>query len=161
MGLTFYKLWYSSIPKEFQWRDSDQFDLQENSRMEGTSFSNEVGQSEWHDSVETHMADSQYQCDSDASVMNDRKISRDVGFNEDRGVFMEVDVNHNREKPDQNFHSQGFYLNSEEHEGMGDPFPNSGGHTQDTLYDLGKFFYFLINHVQEKICSCGCIPAHT
>ncbi|XP_057435132.1 uncharacterized protein LOC130727876 [Lotus japonicus] len=134
MGLTFYKLWYSSIPKEFQWRDSDQFDLQENSRMEGTSFSNEVGQS---DTVETHMADSQFQCDLDASVMNDRKISREVGVNEDTAVFVEDDNHHTREKPDQTFQLQGFYLNSEERQGVGGPFSNSGGLTQDTLHALG------------------------
>ncbi|KAG4383148.1 hypothetical protein GLYMA_13G009900v4 [Glycine max] len=44
MGLTFYELWYSSIPKEFQ--------------------------SERYNSVESHMADSQSRRDSDASVMN-------------------------------------------------------------------------------------------
>ncbi|KAJ1423149.1 TAF RNA polymerase I subunit A [Sesbania bispinosa] len=144
MGLTFYELWYSSIPIEFQWRHSDQFDMKENSHMEGTSFKNEVGQSEWHNTVESHMADSQYQGDSDSSVMNDRKISRDVGFDEDKGAYMEVDVNHRREKPHQNFQSEGFYMNSEEHEGMGDPFSNNGGLTQDTLYALGGLDLWLL-----------------
>lgn len=135
MGLTFYELWYSSIPKEFQWRNSDQFDSQENSDMEGTSFNNETVQSEMYNSVESHMADSQSQRDSDASVMNDMKISGDVVFNED----MEVDAN-KREKPHQNFQPEGFYLNSEEHKGFGDPFSNNGGLTQDILYGLGKSF---------------------
>ncbi|TKY49144.1 hypothetical protein E2542_SST26570 [Spatholobus suberectus] len=132
MGLTFYELWYSSIPKEFQWRNSDLFDLQENSHMEGTSFSNETGQSERYNSVESHMADSQCQCDSDASIMNDKQISRNVVSNED----MEVDAN-KRENPHQNFQPEGFYLNSEEHKGFGDPFSNTGGLTQDILYGLG------------------------
>ncbi|KAH1214768.1 hypothetical protein GmHk_13G036055 [Glycine max] len=70
MGLTFYELWYSSIPKEFQVRNSDQFHLQENSDMEEASFSNENVQSERYNSVESHMADSQSRRDSDASVMN-------------------------------------------------------------------------------------------
>lgn len=141
MGLTFYELWYSSIPEEFQWRDSDQSDLQEDSHMEGTSFSNGVGQSEWHNTVESHMTDSQYQCDSDASVMNGRHISRGVSLNKDTRVSMEVDANQKREKSHQNFQPEGFYLNSEEHEGMGDPFSNGGGLAQDTLYALGKFLF--------------------
>ncbi|KAL2589542.1 hypothetical protein GLYMA_13G272600v4 [Glycine max] len=139
MGLTFYELWYSSIPKEFQWRNSDQFDSQENSDMEGTSFNNETVQSEMYNSVESHMADSQSQRDSDASVMNDMKISGDVVFNED----MEVDAN-KREKPYQNVQPEGFYLNSEEHKGFGDPFSNNGGLTQDILYGLGGLDSWLL-----------------
>ncbi|RDY02384.1 hypothetical protein CR513_14158, partial [Mucuna pruriens] len=139
MGLTFYELWYSSIPKEFQRRNSDQFDLQENSHMEGTSFSNETGQSERYNSVESHMADSECQRDSDPSIMNDKQISRNVVFNED----MEVDVN-KREKPHQNFHPEGFYLNSEEHKEFGDPFSNIGDLTQDTLYGLGGLDLWLL-----------------
>ncbi|KAL5132504.1 hypothetical protein HKD37_12G035161 [Glycine soja] len=128
MGLTFYELWYSSIPKEFQWRNSDQFDLQENSDMEGTSFNNETVQSERYNSVESHMADSQSLRDSDASVMNDKKISGDVVFNEDM----------------ENFQPEGFYLNSEEHKGFGDPFSNNGGLTQDILYGLGELDLWLL-----------------
>ena len=89
MGLTFYELWYSSIPKEFQVRNSDQFHLQENSDMEEASFSNENVQSERYNSVESHMADSQSRRDSDASVMNGKQISGDVVFNEN----MEIDAN--------------------------------------------------------------------
>ncbi|KAK7335107.1 hypothetical protein VNO80_26878 [Phaseolus coccineus] len=137
MGLTFYELWYSSIPKEFQWRNSDQFDLQENSNMEETSFTNKTGQSEQYNSVESHMADSHCQRDSDASIMNNKHISRDVIFNED----MEVDTN-KRENPHQNFQPEGFYLNSEEQKGYRDPFSNSGGLTQDILYGLGKMGRF-------------------
>lgn len=136
MGLTFYELWYSSIPKEFQRRNSDQIDMQENSHMEGTSFSNETGQSERYNSVESHMADSQCPRNSDASVMNDKQLTRDVvAINED----MEVDAN-KIEKQLENFQPEGFYLNSEERKEFGDPFSISRGLTQDTLHGLGKLF---------------------
>ncbi|CAJ1958235.1 unnamed protein product [Sphenostylis stenocarpa] len=131
MGLTFYELWYSSIPKEFQWRNSDQVDMRKNSQMEETSFMNETEQSEWYHSVESHMADSQCQRDSDASIMNDKHISKDVVFSED----MEVGTI-KREKPHQNFQPEGFYLNSEEQKGFEDPFSISGGLTEDILHGL-------------------------
>ncbi|XP_027342750.1 uncharacterized protein LOC113855340 [Abrus precatorius] len=143
MGLTFYELWYSSIPIEFQWRNSDQFDLLENSHTEGTSNSNDTGQSEWHNTVESHMADSQLRQDSDASVMNDKQISMDIDFNEEMGVFMDVDVNHKIEKPHQNFQPEGFYLNSED-KGIEDPFSDGGGLTQDTLNALGGLDLWLL-----------------
>ncbi|ESW21412.1 hypothetical protein PHAVU_005G068700 [Phaseolus vulgaris] len=139
MGLTFYELWYSSIPKEFQWRNSDQFDLQENSHMEETSFTNKTGLSEQYKSVESHMADSCCQRDSDASIMNNKHISRDVVLNED----MEVGTN-KRENQHQNFQPEGFYLNSEEQKGCRDPFSNSGGLTQDILYGLGGLDLWLL-----------------
>ena len=135
MGLTFYELWYSSIPKEFQWRNSDQFDLKENSHMEETLFTNKTGQSERYNSVESHMANSHCQRDSDASIVNDKHISRDVVLSED----MEIGTN-KREKSHQNFEPEGFYLNSEEQKGFADPFSNSGGLTQDILYGLGKVY---------------------
>ena len=136
MGLTFYELWYSSIPEEFQWRNSDQFDLQENSNMEETSFTNKTGQSERYNSVESHVVDSHCPRDSDASIMNDKHISRDVVFSED----IEVGTN-KREKLQQNFQPEGFYLNSEEQKGFGDPFSNNGGLTQDILYGLGRYSF--------------------
>jgi len=142
MGLTFYELWYSGIPEVFKWRDLDQFDRQENSHTEGTSFSNRVGhcqensltegisfssrvgQSEWHNSVESHMADSQYQCDSDSSVMN----SGEIGNNKDMIDSMDVDANHRREK---SHPIDGFSLTSDENP------------TQDILHhNLGKIFVF-------------------
>nr|KYP35376.1 hypothetical protein KK1_043594 [Cajanus cajan] len=131
MGLTFYELWYSSISKEFQWRNSDQFDLQENSHMEGTSFNNETGQLEWFNSVESHMAESQYQHDSDASVMNDKQISRNVVFNEE-------------------MKQEGFYLSSEEQR-SGDPFSNSRDLPHDTLLALcGLDLWLLPLHFSDE-----------
>ncbi|CAJ1972288.1 unnamed protein product [Sphenostylis stenocarpa] len=139
MGLTFYELWYSSIPKEFQWRNSDQVDMRKNSQMEETSFMNETEQSEWYHSVESHMADSQCQRDSDASIMNDKHISKDVVFSEDMRV-----VTIKREKPHQNFQPEGFYLNSEEQKGFEDPFSISGGLTEDILHGLGGLDLWLL-----------------
>ncbi|XP_017424807.2 uncharacterized protein LOC108333857 [Vigna angularis] len=138
MGLTFYELWYSSIPKEFQWRNTDHFDMQENSHIE-ISFTNKTGQSERYNSVESHMAESHCQRDSDVSIMNDKHISRDVVFSED----IEVGTN-KREKTHQNFQPEGFYLNSEEQNGFGDPFSNNGGLTQDILHGLGGIDLWLL-----------------
>ncbi|KEH38654.1 hypothetical protein MTR_2g078390 [Medicago truncatula] len=132
MGLTFYELWYSGIPDVFKWRDLDQIDRQENSHTEGTSFSNRVGhcqenshtegisfsnrvgQSEWYNSVESHMADSQYQCDSDSSVMGGGQISGEIGTNKDMIVSMDVDTNHRREKSHPIIEVGGFSLTSDE-----------------------------------------------
>ncbi|MED6207780.1 hypothetical protein PIB30_038786 [Stylosanthes scabra] len=134
MGLTFYTLWYSSIPKVFQWTDSDEADWQECSHMEGLSISNGVRQSKWRNTVESFLANSQSHCESDTSVLKDKHISRDVGFNNDVGVSMEVDVDHRREASHQNLKlEEGFHLKSEGNEGSGDSFPNNGGLTQDTL----------------------------
>ncbi|MED6157668.1 hypothetical protein PIB30_025446 [Stylosanthes scabra] len=134
MGLTFYTLWYSSIPKVFQWIDSDEADWQECSHMEGLSISNEVRQSKWRNTVESFLANSQSHCESDPSVLKDKHISRDVEFNNDVGVSMEVDVDHRREASHQNLHlEEGFHLKSEGNEGSGDSFPKDGGLTQDTL----------------------------
>ncbi|XP_057724144.1 uncharacterized protein LOC130940111 [Arachis stenosperma] len=134
MGLTYYTLWYSSIPEEFQWKDSDQADLQKYSRMEGPSISNEVGQSEWHNTVESFLANSQSHCESDTSVLKDKHISRDVGFNNGVGESMEIDVDHRRKASHQNLQpGEGFRSKSEENEGSRDSFSNHGGLTQDTL----------------------------
>ncbi|XP_058779567.1 uncharacterized protein LOC131653446 [Vicia villosa] len=144
LGLTFYERWYSSIPEEFQWRDLDQVDGQENSRMEGTSFSNKVRQSEWRNTVESHMTDSQTQCYSDSSVMNNRQMSKDVGPSNDMIVPMNVKANHKREKPRQIFQPRDFYLGSDENQVTGDPFSNSGGHTQEILNALGRLDLWLL-----------------
>ncbi|GAU29662.1 hypothetical protein TSUD_53140 [Trifolium subterraneum] len=139
MGLTFYELWYSSsIPDEFKWRDLDQIEGQENSHTEGTSFSNNVGQSEWHNSVQSHMADSQYQCNSDSSVMNNRQISKEIGFNKDMIVAMDVDANHKREKSHHIIQPESFYMISDESQGIGDPSSNIRVFTQHDLYALGR-----------------------
>ncbi|KAI4322983.1 hypothetical protein L6164_022628 [Bauhinia variegata] len=139
IGLTFYELWYSCIPQEFQWRDSDLLDSPGSSQIVGTKFSNQVARSEWHNSVESHMADSNDPNNSDTSVMNDKSRPKDVEFSHDMEVSMDVDIKDHREKPVQNVQPQGFYLNSEENTGNGDPYANHGGHMQDvsSLYALG------------------------
>ncbi|KAL1350076.1 uncharacterized protein [Arachis hypogaea] len=144
MGLTYYTLWYSSIPEEFQWKDSDQADLQKYSRMEGPSISNEVGQSEWHNTVESFLANSQSHCESDTSVLKDKHISRDVGFINGVGESMEIDVDHRRKASHQNLQpGEGFRSKSEENEGSRDSFSNHGGLTQDTLNVIRQLDWWL------------------
>ncbi|WJX68513.1 hypothetical protein P8452_52873 [Trifolium repens] len=142
MGLTFYELWYSSsIPDEFKWRDLDQIEGQEDSHTEGTSFSNKAGPSEWHNSVQSHMADSQYRCDSDSSVMNNRQISKEIGLNKGMIVAMEVDANHKREKSHHIIQPENFYISDESQE-IEDP-SNIRVLTQDDLYALGRLDLWL------------------
>lgn len=59
MGLTYYEMWYSGIPKEFMKKNLDQIDSQEKSHTEGTSFSDGVGQSEWHNREDLDQIDGQ------------------------------------------------------------------------------------------------------
>ncbi|XP_045801286.1 uncharacterized protein LOC123895116 [Trifolium pratense] len=143
MGLTFYELWYSSsIPDEFKWRDLDQIEGQENSHTEGTSFSNKSRQSEWHNSVQSHMADSQYQCYSDSSVMNKRQISKEIGLSKDMIVAMEVDANLKRETSHHIIQPENFYMMSDESQGIEKP-SNIRVFTQDDLYALGRLDLWL------------------
>ncbi|XP_028755527.1 uncharacterized protein LOC114742677 [Neltuma alba] len=139
MGLVFYELWYSCIPKEFQWRDLDEIDSPRTSYIEGDEFSNQRGQSEWHNTVETHIGEAFYKCDSNSSVCNDKKISVDAGVDQDMSAPMEINVDHQREKPLSNFQPQGFYMDSEEHTENGDSDFNNRFHMQDasSLYALG------------------------
>ncbi|KAK4255856.1 hypothetical protein QN277_008795 [Acacia crassicarpa] len=138
IGLVFYELWYSGIPKEFQLRDLDQADSPQTSYIEGDEFSNQHGQSEWHNTVETHMGETFFKCDSNSSVFKDEKISMDASINHHMSVPMEVNVKHQREKPVSNFQPRGFYMDSEEHTGDRDSGLNNRFHMQDasSLYAL-------------------------
>lgn len=143
MGLIYYELWYSYTPKELQWRDSDQSDSPGTLNMVGDTFSNQVGHSEWHNTVETQIGETPYKCHSDTSVLKDKKISLDAGINQGMGVSMMVDVDHLRERTLPNIQAQRFYLDSEEQSGNGDYWLNHQSHMGDTssLYALGNFFY--------------------
>lgn len=139
MGLTYYELWYSYIPKELKWRDSDLPDSPATLDLVGSKFSNQVGHSEWHNTVESHIGENPYKCDSDTSVVKDKKRSMDV--DQHLGVSMEVDVNNQRGKIFPDFQPQGFYLDSEEHTGNGDSHMHHRIHMPDdaSLYALGNF----------------------
>ncbi|KAF7843635.1 uncharacterized protein G2W53_000540 [Senna tora] len=146
MGMAFYELWYSCIPKEFQWRNSDRSDSPGTSHLVGNKFSNPLGYSEWHNTVESHIGETMYKCDSDTSVLMDKKTSKNDGVDKGILVPMEVDVNDQREKSLPNFQPQGFYLDSEEHTGTGDSHINHKIHVQDvaSLYALERLDSWLL-----------------
>ncbi|XP_054812382.1 uncharacterized protein LOC129313375 [Prosopis cineraria] len=138
MGLVFYELWYSGIPKEYQWRDLDQTDSPRTSYIEGDKFSNQHGQSEWHNTVETHIGEAFYKCDSNSSVFNNKKISMDAGIDQDTSVPKVINDDPQKEKPPSNFQPQGFYMDSEEDAENRDSGLNNRFHMQDasSLYAL-------------------------
>ncbi|KAJ7981793.1 TAF RNA polymerase I subunit A [Quillaja saponaria] len=136
IGLTFYELWYTCIPKELQWRDSDLLGSHspEHSDMAGTRFNNQVGNSEWCNTVKSHIIDTPYKHNSDTSVMNDKQISMHGDIDHNVEVRMEVDVSEEREKHLQNFQPQGFYMNSDENTDNGDTLFNHEHHMQNASF---------------------------
>ncbi|KAM3742549.1 hypothetical protein ACB098_07G076200 [Castanea mollissima] len=130
MGLTFYELWYSTIPEEMQWRDSDLFSSRRHSDMMETKFSNPVENSMWCSENDTHKADIPIRCDSDTSVMKDKKISSNADINQNREVSMDADVSLQSEHPMQNFQPQEFSMNSDEITGNEASFSKHGDHMQ-------------------------------
>ncbi|KAF5478612.1 hypothetical protein F2P56_005155 [Juglans regia] len=117
LGLTFYQLWYSTIPKEMQLGDSDQFYSLRCSDMLGTRFINSVGNSEWDKANDTYKADIPSRRDSETSVKNNKQISGDADINQSREASMNVDVGLQGENHTQNFQPQDFSMNSDENTG--------------------------------------------
>ncbi|KAK4563662.1 hypothetical protein RGQ29_005990 [Quercus rubra] len=130
MGLTFYELWYSTIPEEMRWRDSDLFSSRRHSEIMETRFSNPVENSMWCSANDTHKADIPIRCDSDTSVMKDKKISSNADINQNREVSMDADVSLQNEHPMQNFQPQEFSMNSDEITGNEASFSKHGDHMQ-------------------------------
>ncbi|XP_059443414.1 uncharacterized protein LOC132175473 isoform X2 [Corylus avellana] len=106
MGLIYYELWYSTIPKEMQWKDSNQFYSPQHSDM-GTRFSYPDRNSEWYNANDTCEAGVPFQCDSYSSV-NDNQLSSDADIDQQRDTSME------RENPMQDFQPQDFIMDCNE-----------------------------------------------
>ncbi|XP_040986567.1 uncharacterized protein LOC121234622 isoform X2 [Juglans microcarpa x Juglans regia] len=130
LGLTFHQLWYSTIPKEMQWGDSDKFYSPRRSDMLGTRFINSVGNSEWDNANDTYKADIPSRHDSETSVMNDKQISGDADINQSREASVDVDVGLQGENHTQNFQPQDFSMNSDENTGNETSFSNHGDYMQ-------------------------------
>lgn len=143
MGLVLYELWYTGIPKEFQLRDLEQTDSPQTSYTEGDKFSHQHGHSEWQNTVETHIGENFNKCDSNTSVVKDKKISIDAGIDPNMSDPMVAD--HQREVPLSDFQPRGFYMDSEEHTENRDSGLNNRFHMQDasSLYSLGKFSIYI------------------
>jgi hypothetical protein len=123
MGLIFYELWYSTIPKEMQWRDSNQFYSPQHSDMLGTRFSYPDRNSECYNANDTCKAGLPFQCNSDSSV-NDNQLSSDANIDQHQEVSME------REDPVQNFQPPDFTMYSDENTINETSFSNHGDHIQ-------------------------------
>ncbi|KAJ0047237.1 hypothetical protein Pint_04808 [Pistacia integerrima] len=75
MALTFCQRWYSSIPKDMQWDDSDQMHSPGRSDFSGSRLNHEVENSGAPDTVNSYKADTHFRCDSETSVMIGKKMS--------------------------------------------------------------------------------------
>ncbi|KAM3216612.1 hypothetical protein P3L10_026053 [Capsicum annuum] len=74
VGLAFYQLWYSTIPKELRLQEVDRFDSAEQSETFEDRIVMSVLNSDRHDAVEGQEANSPFHSDSDTSVRNDKEI---------------------------------------------------------------------------------------
>ncbi|KAE8124759.1 hypothetical protein FH972_019615 [Carpinus fangiana] len=106
MGLIYYELWYSTIPKEMQSKDSNQFYSPQHSDM-GTRFSYPDTNSEWYNANDTCKAGVPFQCNSYSSV-NDNQLSSDADIDQHQDISME------REGPMQDFQPQYFTMDCDE-----------------------------------------------
>ncbi|KAI8557826.1 hypothetical protein RHMOL_Rhmol04G0040700 [Rhododendron molle] len=130
VGLTFCQLWYSTISKELQFRNSDESYTPIPSDME-TRDEAPIVNSEGHASVDTHQVGSSFQANSDTSVRNDKEVARDVDLDQHREISMEVDDNLRKETTYKNNQSLGFYMDAAEDSGHEkSPLSNFGGNMQ-------------------------------
>ncbi|PHT98537.1 hypothetical protein BC332_32542 [Capsicum chinense] len=74
VGLAFYQLWYSTIPKELRLQEVDRFDSAVQSETFEDRIVMSVLNSDRHDAVEGQEANSPFHSDSDTSVRNDKEI---------------------------------------------------------------------------------------
>lgn len=141
VGLTFCQLWYSTISKELQFRNSDESYTPIPSDME-TRDEAPIVNSEGHATVDTHQIGSSFQADSETSVRNDKEVARDVDLDQHREVSMEVDDNLQKETTYKNNQSLGFYMDAAEDSGHEkSPLSNFGGNMQyaSTFNAHGEF----------------------
>ncbi|GAB4849429.1 hypothetical protein Ancab_004224 [Ancistrocladus abbreviatus] len=118
LGLTFFELWYSTLPKDMQLRELDQSCMSRESDVVGDEFHNPVENSEWHDAVSVDDTCS-HMHHSETSVMNGKNISAEVNGSMNPEVS-QMDLNLQRQKTCQQFQSQGLYMNVGEISGQED-----------------------------------------
>lgn len=118
VGLTFYHLWYSGLPKELQWTELDTFDNSKQSEMPGD------GIYKGYDAFEAGGAKSSLQCYSNTSIANGKQV-------------LEEDVNQLKESRRRHFQPLDFYMNSAEESGHEKCFfsNTSGDMPQVSIFD--------------------------
>lgn len=154
VGLTYYQLWYSTIPKEMQWANLDESYTTVQSDMSETRFDDLGENSDGSYAVDFHEADAPLHCDSDTSVMNDKIMSMDIDSNPHREASVEVDANLQCGKPHQSFQQQGFYMDLDESSGHEVFSLNYGDNMQDAsiFYAHGSLDSWLLPlHLPENL----------
>ncbi|CAK9182961.1 unnamed protein product [Ilex paraguariensis] len=112
VGLAFFQLWYSAIPKELQLRDFNEPYNPMQSEMSETRFDMSIDNSGGHDANKIQEVNSRFQCDSNTSVRNDKDIGLAVDVDQQREVSFDVDDTLQQENHCPYFQSQGFYVNA-------------------------------------------------
>ncbi|XP_009615959.1 uncharacterized protein [Nicotiana tomentosiformis] len=130
VGLTFYQLWYSTIPKELHLPELDRHDSPVQSENFEDRIYMSILNSEGHDAVEGQEANSPLHCDSNTSIRNDKEISG-VDLSQQRQVPVVFDDNVLGETRNDNFQAQDIYMNSAE---RSDREGSSMGHSGDVPY---------------------------
>lgn len=128
LGLTCYQSWYLSIPTDMQMIDLRTNACQQ-TMMSEERFDISARNSEGYPPVYSCEASTSLQCNSDTSVMKDKRISVDNNYERPTKVPVKVEDNLEEEQ------SQRFYLNSTEDEA---PQPTDVGnvHCASSLSDL-------------------------
>lgn len=144
VGLTFFQLWYSTIPKEMQLGELSKCATPMQSEMSEGRFSLSMENSDGHDAIELQGTNFSLECDSISSVGNGKDYF-DSNVIRNREVSMDVDDNMHKGSPRYSFQAQDFYMNPAER--SGDEEPTCSFHGDDIprtsiFYTHGEFFIF-------------------
>ncbi|KAI3427582.1 uncharacterized protein J3R85_009421 [Psidium guajava] len=116
LGLTLYQWWYSSIPRDMQMVDLEQTNSCQQTGLLEERFDISVRNSDGYPAVYGCKASTSLQCNSDSSVMKDRRISVDANHKRSTKVPEKVEDSLEEEQSQHNTQSQRFYMNSSEDE---------------------------------------------
>lgn len=137
VGLVFYQLWFSSIPKVMQRTDVEQLLSSQELDVMDEGYRSLAGYTEDHTALNSCEANSRCQYDSGSSVMIDNRLSGHAQSDRQRGG-MEKAEDLNKEPSLHNSQSHGFYINSTENESS---LPSDDKHVccASILPSLGEF----------------------
>ncbi|XP_030445975.2 uncharacterized protein LOC115668705 [Syzygium oleosum] len=116
LGLTFYQRWYLSIPRDMQMIDLEQTNACQQTGMLEERFDISVRNSEGYPAVYSCKPSTSLQCNSDTSVMKDKRILVDTNHERPTKVPVEVEANLEQEQSQHSIQSHRFYMNSSEDE---------------------------------------------
>lgn len=152
VGLVFYQLWYSTIPKELHLQELDSFDSMVQSETFEDRIFMSILNSEGHDAVEGQEANSPFHSDSNTSIRNDKEILG-VYVSQQREVAMVDDDNVLGETQNDNFQPQDSYMNSAERSDHEGPSMDQSGDVpyHSIFYNRSEFAHGL------NICLYYCI----